>query len=485
MVVLFTATSCERDEFGGEVKLSSNKISYNVGWSDGSATTKATHTDGLLTASCGTGEFLATFGEDSLFLYASKSAPMESIANFNVSAFTNDGNLYIEKDIISVNGAGNASSDRFWPQSEPLNFFAWTGTTSNKSWESNLEFSIVSGSGTVSCVGDFDYTLPTPSEDMNDAQMQPDIVFAIAKGQTRTSNTTNPGTVDMEFHHALAAIHFKVGQMPKNLTIKSISMQGVYSGAKCSFTTNPTSEKPLDLEFSWSDYGTTANYTQSFDLEISDDRTSLGTMDEINGAARKEAVFMMVPQTVPSNASMEIVFETGGNEYTLSKKFSEITDGHKWDADKRYTYVISTPEEVDVEIRDQVDGAVKSNIEMTNTGLATSYMRAAVVGYWIIEGSGNTQSYIIDSWKETDGSFVYAPQWSNYWKLNENDGFYYYKYPVETGESPVVPVFNSYTLTANPPVADAKLQLNVMVQAVIASNVESAGWDWPENFREQ
>lgn len=529
LMVLVVAVSCERNEMDGVVRLSSNKILYNVGWADGSAAAKGSTKlgeVGVSGSSNGGKEFLMAYGEDSLFMYISqeenrsfasvasdmdgqtKASAITSVSSFNVAAFTNAGNAFINKDQITVN-SGSGSSNRFWPESDPLNFFAWASSVTpkfavaNEAVTSNLKFSVFPSGETTECSGSFSYELPSPDASAAaDAVNQPDLIFAITTNQTKTSNTTAPGTVDMEFHHALSAIHFKVGEMPSGLTVESIRISGVYSAGDCTFGPDKSvNEKPLNLGFVWEASGSTANvYTQNFSQTIADDRTDMGTLDEVNGAVKKEAVFMMIPQTIPADAVLEITFKVKStdksgsgydeNSYTLSKKFSEITSGAEWKADKKYVYVISTPAEVDVEIEDQVSGYVKSDLKITNTGLATSYVRAAIVGYWILEReetageSTVVREDIVAAWNPApaadggDGTFDGLPG-ANWAK--GKDGFYYYTKQVEPNTEITDKLFNTYTLTANPPVVGAELRLSILVQSVIADRVSESGWPVTES----
>lgn len=501
-------TSCEREEMGETVRLSSNRIAYNAGWSKGQAAD-----DGLTKSGEQGGSFLMAFGDDSLFMYlyeeanrsftpgtadgagATKAAPIVSVSSFNVAAFTNAGNAFILKDKIEVDGNGRGASDRFWPESDPLNFFAWASSattafpTPNEAVSGSLNFSVSTTAGVTACNGSFSYGLPAPGTDpatAADAHNQPDLIFAITANQTKNSNQTVPGTVDMQFHHALSAIHFKVGEMPQDLTVKRIKISGVYGEGTCTFTPDSKTEKPLDLSFSWHPDGeASCTYIQNFNLTIPNDRTDMGTFDQVNGGEQKEAVFMLIPQDIPAEAMLEITFAVGANEYTLGKKLSEIANNASWEADKKYVYVISTPAEVDIEITDQVEGYVKSNLKITNTGLATSYVRAAIVGYWILEreemvdGSTVAREDIVAAWNPAtlaeggDGDFTGLP--GTNWEQG-SDGFYYYKNTVSPKAEITDKLFDTYTLKANPPVIGAELRLSILVQSVIADRISEAGW---------
>ena len=140
----------------------------------------------------------------------------------------------------------------------------------------------------------------------------------------------------------------------------------------------------------------------------------------------------------------------------------------KWEADKRYTYTISVPEEVLVEVDDDVTGNVKSGISIQNTGLATAYIRASIMAYWV-----NENGVIIAPCKASDGEYNWGEH-DQHW-ITGTDGFYYHKNPVAQGEF-TGELFESYTLKAEPPLIGAKLVFNILAQAVIASGIGNA---WP------
>lgn len=514
VIVLFVCASCERDEYVREVKISSDKISYNVGWVDGSSATKATGEQSTVTNSSESlaDLFLMEFEEDSIFLLTSvcdnktfaggsldadtKASAITSVGSFNVTAFTNSGDAYILKDKITVTN-GSASTNRYWPESDPLNFFAWGSsltpifnavneavTTSNTAPANgagggyNLAYNVSQSEDVVTCGGNFSYILPPPGtgdDAGNDAVNQPDLIFAIAANQTKTSNEKVPGSVELEFHHALSAIHFKIGDMPEGLEVKSVSISGVYSKGECIFAFNPTDHSNLDILFNWEEQSATETYTQKFDLDIPDEnREELGTFDEIVGedavAKNKEAVFMMVPQTIPEGAKLSIKVKLKGNEKTLEASIA----GGKWEADKKYIYTISASGEVDVTVDDQVEGVVKSGLTITNTGSAISYIRAAIVGNWVLVREDGYEDIVADwSVNGVDGTFENLP--GTGW-IDGADGFYYYSLPVEAGDPTGSSLFESYTLTAAAPVVGAELRLSILVQSVMADRVDEANW---------
>ena len=476
LVILILGTSCERDEGSVKVELSSNKINYSLDWSNASNTKGESGR-----------KFLSLIGEDSLFLYVyeednvadtlnvqTKDAPYtnETIPSFVSYAYLNDMTSFILGEQVSVT-SGVGKSDRFWPESDQLNFFAYaTSATGVKNENMAISpspvFTVGNAGGVYSYSGEFSYSLPNPAAEKNDAENQPDLIFAISPQLVKNSYG---GNVPLEFHHALSAIYFKVGNIPSGVKINTISLKGIKYSGDCSLLYSPTGEKPKNVAFEWSNLSAD---TKDFSQTIAN--SSDFAKDDII-KTNSNQVFMVIPQNLSSSeATLEISITIGENGYTLVKKLKELTIDN-WSADKKYTYIISMPQEVDVEVDDMVEGNVKKALEIENTGMADSYIRVALVGYWILERGDGTED-IVSKWnKDTDGEFtnLCPTGW-----IKGNDGYYYFTKVLEPHEIADPPLFESYKLTAASPVVGAKLKLSVLVQSVISNKVGSIdavnGW---------
>ena len=137
-------------------------------------------------------------------------------------------------------------------------------------------------------------------------------------------------------------------------------------------------------------------------------------------------------------------------------------------------FTIGLPDEIEVEVEDQVVGAVKKNVTITNTGSSPGYIRAAIIGYWV-----NNKGDITMPWLESDGEFVWGSQWSQYWKKG-SDGFYYYLRPVPAKTATAYPLFETYTLNTSTNIgtnhAFLTLELNIAVQIILEKDKAL----WPE-----
>ena len=99
----------------------------------------------------------------------------------------------------------------------------------------------------------------------------------------------------------------------------------------------------------------------------------------------------------------------------------------------------------------------------------------------VILENGTAEGHIMQvyvDWLEGNWYHIYTAE-----QLRKNadpfmfyyDGFYYYKHPVPSGEL-TTDLFESYTVTGNPPVVDAELVLTVAVQSVIWTKIDQTPW---------
>ena len=159
-----------------------------------------------------------------------------------------------------------------------------------------------------------------------------------------------------------------------------------------------------------------------------------------------------------------MVVSINGRTYVLKKALKDIVTS--FDAENLYTFTIGTAEEVDVEITDHVDGAVKSGVEISNAGFSPVYVRMAMIGYWV-DASGT----VVSPWTEGEGEFE---GWSSKW-VEQPDGFYYYT-EVLPGHTLAEPPFQKYTLKIMKQ-EGLKLNLNICVQIIHPTQINL----WPNH----
>lgn len=375
------------------------------------------------------------------------------ITQFNVTAIKETGDVYFGDEAVNING-GIGLTKYYWPAGN-LSFCAYSCSKNVAGFNPDFEKTNDGLSGT------FGYTLPA-TDGKNDAANQPDIVFAMNPNLVRT---TSP--VPLLFHHALSAIVFKVGKMPDGITLKSVAIGNVYSSGSCSMV--PEKNGGIDnVSFGWTYSGTqTGTYTQELNQQaVQGER--FGT---------EEHTFMMLPQEMGKETQLILTFAIEEETYTLRHAFSGIVSS--WKPDTKYIFTIGLPDEVDVEVEDLVEGVVKKNVTIQNTGISTGYIRAAIVGYWVDNSGGSMQGSIVAPWDEREeGSFQYGAEWDSHWRKGE-DGFYYHIQPVIHNDY-TYPLFETYTLNAAATAAHKgqKLELSIVAQIVLESKLSEA-WTIP------
>ena len=123
-------------------------------------------------------------------------------------------------------------------------------------------------------------------------------------------------TIDLNFSHLCTAVKFKVGEGLENaitsISIKNVHGSGTYSVADGKWT--PTGEA-------------NGTYTLNVNPENTPQDTELTT---------GENIFMMIPQTLPDGAEIEVNFTEDGQEQTLTASIS----GKDWPKGHTVTYTL-------------------------------------------------------------------------------------------------------------------------------------------------
>ena len=393
--------------------------------------------------------FLGMAGNDSLFITATVSEMPEPSRigtkaetktedgsdrpeHFHITAFKDDAQEpYLRSfSVETENNWESYSPMLYWPYKyEALHFFAWAY---------NISCEIISPSYSVGeqFTAEFNYTIPSSETQENDAEVQPDLIFAIAPSQKESDDPVN-----LRFVHALSAVEFKIGTIGDATVVKSvIKINNILSKGHCTITHPVT---PANIR-----------WTPQYPL------------DSYSQTVKDGVPFMIVPQSLDATgAEFQIDITIGDITHEFpAKRLSELTP--EWETNKKYTYTINKGGEVRVGVRDNVSGTVKNNVKIQNTGFSTSYIRAAIVGYWSVTKEDGTEE-IVASWDINDagtGTLSKASDWSSWWTMK--DGFYYYKATVAPGEY-THPLFDKYELTKTAgPVSGSQLKINIAVQAV-------------------
>lgn len=223
------------------------------------------------------------------------------------------------------------------------------------------------------------YTVPEAAAD------QKDIVVAT----TNEIQGDNNAAVPLTFKHICTAVRFAVGSQMQPGSIKSVALKGVTNAGTYDMTAG-----------TWTlDNTATKDFSQTLDKET--------TGTEANGDAitTPEGTFMMLPQTLPAGATVEVVFVNANNEdRTLTASIGNTV----WTMGTTVTYKLSiTPEyemsidvptdaqdahyitfPITVNVKDY-DGAWTLTSNLTNDVFFTqTKTNLQEQGYWIDEDKG-------------------------------------------------------------------------------------------------
>ncbi len=388
-----------------------------------------------------------------------------------VYAFQSDSDLYeASPDATDVVFMDNLNLSTYGTESNP--YLYWPG---GGSWLKFFAYTPYSHSNEVFQIG-------SVGNQVSLTYIVPDILseqYDIMDGASDLIPGNVTDAVSINLQHVLSKIRIKTGTLDEGV-INSITFTNIYNKGDRIMATG-----------SWNvDATSTSDYNHSFDPGI----------QPSSGTALGEEMYLL-PQTLSDDAKIEIYMTlispdpSGGtreHNYVLSRKLKDFTP--IWEKDKIYTYVISTPEEVEIEVTDQISRnglgqPVKDNLSIRNTGLSSVYVRAMLVGNWVLPNSTETfvDDHIVASWNpEEEGDFIWGadngnvePSTSatNGW-YKHTDGYYYHLNPIPRGES-TAKLFESYTLTAKPPVVNAVLDFTILVQAVYLDDLQLI---WPASI---
>lgn len=258
-----------------------------------------------------------------------RSTPIDSKDNFynsfHVVAYWKKGDVpvteqfYMDADVSEqVNNRWTTDNTYYWPgNGHTLQFYALTPNNAGIRMPATPESTHLSS-----------YTVP------QDVAKQRDILVATTEELSGNYNKAVPLT----FEHICTAIKFETGSQMQPGSIRSVTLKGV----KTTGAYDMASGK-------WTLTEDVGNYTQ----ELA--KTMTGTETPGSEVTTAAQTFMMLPQTLPQGATVEVVFvdDVTGNERPLSATI----DGTEWPQGKTVTYKISiTPEyDMSIECEDKVD----------------------------------------------------------------------------------------------------------------------------------
>ena len=235
------------------------------------------------------------------------------------------------------------------------------------------------------------YTIPTAVAE------QQDLLVAATSGMAGNTAAAAP----LSFAHALTAVRFTTGDDMMAGRITKITLKGVYGSGSHMMGSD-----------SWDGYGAATDFSQ----------TLAATVD---GVANQEvtpvaAIFMMLPQTLPSGASIEVVYtdDLTSTQRTLTASIA----GSQWPMGKTVTYRISTSSIVITPTF-----TVTAPDDFTYAGGSKNY---SVISYAAVSRPGDATRTVPVAWTaefvEDDGSGGYnviaRPEWLTDFTASGNGG---------------------------------------------------------------
>lgn len=229
-----------------------------------------------------------------------------------VNQFYMDTNASNSAASVGTGAIWSTEQTYYWPGADhSFQFYAWAPTDA-------------SGMTTPSSPQEKTLAYIVPKAAAN----QKDIVVAT----TDEIRGDNKAAVPLAFKHICTAVRFAVGSQMQPGSIKSVALKGVKNAGTYDMAGG-----------TWSFGGTTANFSQTLNKET--------TGTEANGdpITSPEGTFMMLPQTLPAGATVEVVFtNASGVDRTLSASIA----GSEWKMGTTVTYKLSVTPEYELEFSD-------------------------------------------------------------------------------------------------------------------------------------
>lgn len=295
---------------------------------------------------------------------------------FNVVA-TMDGGFYMNTTATQM-GQFYETTDGtyYWPEGKDLDFYAWA-----PAGDEGTGLPALPKDATHDALKTLKYTVD------DNATNQKDLVVA-----SNTEATTGQ-SVEMTFQHICTAVKFVVGEQMQAGIITSVALKDVKYEGSYDMTTGQ-----------WSLTDEQKSFSQTLNIKTT------GSESENTEITPTEGTFMMLPQTLPAGASVEVVFQDGttGSERTLSATIG----GTEWPMGSTVTYKLSITPEYELEFISEPElqdahyviypihikaKDVPENGEWTLTSTASEVtLRTELTtltkrGYWIEEDRGEIE----------------------------------------------------------------------------------------------
>lgn len=221
--------------------------------------------------------------------------------------------FYMDEDAANNGSVWSTDQIYYWPGADhSFQFYAWAPTDADKLTTPSTPQS-----------KELSYTVPA------NAAEQKDIVVAT----TDEIQGDNNAAVPLTFKHICTAVRFAVGSQMQPGQIKSVALKGVKNAGTYNMANG-----------AWTLGDATADFSQTLDKETTGNE---GNGDEITSA---EGTFMMLPQILPADAMIKVVFtNASGVDRTLTASIGDT----QWTMGTTVTYKLSITPEYELEFVSQ------------------------------------------------------------------------------------------------------------------------------------
>ncbi len=286
-----------------------------------------------------------------------RSAPVTSFSSFHVLAYWKkagtlvEEQFYMDEDVTdSGNNLWSSTNAYYWPGIEhDLTFYAWTPVSAT---------GLSTPSSPTSTA--LTYTVPRDVADQQD--------ILVATTDEIAGDNNNP--VPLSFRHICTAVKFATGSQMQSGTIRSVTLKGVLNSGTYNMATDR-----------WSPNTSTYDFSQTLNKSMSGSETSGSEITSEDGT------FMMLPQTLPADAVIEVVFYD--DMTSTERTFTASVGGTEWPQGKTVTYKLSITPEYEFKLQNEKTLDAHFEIFMTNL---------------IVEGLSDGQSWTITAPTFGDGS---------------------------------------------------------------------------------
>ena len=288
----------------------------------------------------------------------------------------------------------------FWPaENEKLVFYAYYPYNSGKSAEddnTDVTLSPVTATGAQTIAF-------TVNEDIT---KQVDLMTAVAESQS--FNETKSPKVAMNFSHELCAVKFQIGQQFLAGGIVSIAIKNVYGSGTMTIGAAAAQK--------WASSSLVKN---DFLLRLNKSNVAGTNEEQIMDDGQ---YFLMIPQTLPDDAVVELVYQDGMKNYTVTASLK----GETWQAGTTVTYAISSTELTTLKL-----GNINWPSNTDWKGPKTAFANGDELGLYVVDADNNVKyrnihcSYNGSTWT------IDHPTGETIYKLPDYKYFVYYPYKEE------------------------------------------------------